>query len=245
MNENPLIDAQQGVFPSSIKPVKILVVEDEKAIADFVKRGLEAEGHSVKVEVDGESGRSSACSGDFDLLILDRMLPGMSGLEILREFRREDQTTPVIMLTARAEIEDRVEGLDSGANDYLTKPFAFEELAARVRAHLRQPGQESSTSLSASGIELDLLKRTVVREGTEVSLSAREFDLLAYMMRHRGQVLSREQLLSGVWGYDYDPGTNVVGVYIQYLRRKLAVGGLPDPIETLRSVGYRLKDQVT
>lgn len=223
--------------------MKILVVEDEAAIADFVRRGLEAEGYSVKVESDGDGGLGSALAGDYDLLILDVMLPGMSGLEILKGFRRQDQSTPVIMLTARAEIEDRVEGLDAGASDYVPKPFAFEELAARVRAHLRQPGQEDATQLSAAGIELDLLKRTVTREGTEVSLSAREFDLLAYMMRHRGQVLSREQLLSGVWGYDYDPGTNVVGVYIQYLRRKLAVGDLPDPIETLRSVGYRLKDE--
>ena len=222
--------------------MKILVVEDEAAIADFVRRGLEAEGYSVKVESDGDGGLGSALSGDFDLLILDVMLPGMSGLDILREFRRQDRSTPVIMLTARAEIEDRVEGLDAGASDYVPKPFAFEELAARVRAHLRQPGQEDATQLTVAGIELDLLKRTVTREGNEVSLSAREFDLLAYMMRHPGQVLSREQLLSGVWGYDYDPGTNVVGVYIQYLRRKLAVSGMEDPIETLRSVGYRLRD---
>jgi DNA-binding response OmpR family regulator len=135
-----------------------------------------------------------------------------------------------------------VAGLDAGATDYVTKPFAFEELAARIRAHLRRPDQGDATELEVGDLRLNLLKRTVHRAGEEVHLSAREFDLLAYLMRHPGQVLSREQLLNGVWGYDYDPGTNVVGVYIAYLRRKLAVRGLPDPIETLRSVGYRLAE---
>ncbi len=148
----------------------------------------------------------------------------------------------MILLTARAEVEDRVAGLDAGATDYVTKPFAFEELAARVRAHLRQPDQGSPTELTVGDLELNLLKRSVTRDGSEIHLSAREFDLLAYLMRHPGQVLSREQLLNGVWGYDYDPGTNVVGVYIAYLRRKLAIDGLPDPIQTLRSVGYRLRE---
>lgn len=222
--------------------MRILVVEDEAAIADFLERGLEAEGYSVTVASEGPDGLVEARSGNFDLLILDLMLPGMSGIEILKSFRKGDGTTPVILLTARTAVEDRVEGLDAGATDYIPKPFAFEELAARVRAHLRRPDQGEATTLTVGDIELNLLKRTVTRGGQEVNLSAREFDLLAYMMRHRGQVLSREQLLSGVWGYDYDPGTNVVGVYIQYLRKKLAVRDLPDPIETLRSVGYRLKD---
>lgn len=218
------------------------MVEDEAAIADFLERGLESEGYSVTVASEGPDGLIEARSGKFDLLILDLMLPGMSGIEILRSFRKVDGTTPVILLTARTAVEDRVEGLDAGATDYIPKPFAFEELAARVRAHLRRPDQGEATTLTVGDIELDLLKRTVTRGGREVNLSAREFDLLAYMMRHPGQVLSREQLLSGVWGYDYDPGTNVVGVYIQYLRRKLNVDDLPDPIETLRSVGYRLRE---
>ena len=218
------------------------MVEDEAAIADFLERGLESEGYSVTAVPEGRLGLAEARSGNFDLLILDLMLPGMTGMEILKEFRREDRTTPVILLTARAEVEDRVAGLDAGATDYVPKPFAFEELAARVRAHLRSPGQAEATVLSVGGIEMDLLKRTVVRDGQAVNLSAREFDLLAYMMRHPGQALSREQLLSGVWGYDYDPGTNVVGVYIQYLRKKLTAGGSSDPIETLRSVGYRLRE---
>ncbi|MBU3691191.1 MAG: response regulator transcription factor [Solirubrobacterales bacterium] len=223
--------------------MRILVVEDEAAIADFLERGLEAEGYSVTVASEGPDGLVEARSGNFDLLILDLMLPGMSGIEILKSFRKVDGTTPVILLTARTAVEDRVEGLDAGATDYIPKPFAFEELAARVRAHLRRPDQGEATTLTVGDIELNLLKRTVTRGGQEVNLSAREFDLLAYMMRHPGQVLSREQLLSGVWGYDYDPGTNVVGVYIQYLRRKLNVDDLPDPIETLRSVGYRLREE--
>ena len=223
--------------------MRILVVEDEAAIADFLERGLEAEGYSVTVASEGPDGLVEARSGNFDLLILDLMLPGMSGIEILKSFRKVDGTTPVILLTARTAVEDRVEGLDAGATDYIPKPFAFEELAARVRAHLRRPDQGEATTLTVGDIELNLLKRTVTRGGQEVNLSAREFDLLAYMMRHPGQVLSREQLLSGVWGYDYDPGTNVVGVYIQYLRRKLNIDDLPDPIETLRSVGYRLREE--
>ena len=222
--------------------MKILVVEDEAAISDFLERGLEAEGYAVSVAADGNSGLAEARSGEFDLLILDLMLPGIDGLELLREFRKMDGATPVILLTARDAVEDRVAGLDAGATDYVPKPFAFDELAARVRAHLRQPGQAEATTLSVSGIEMDLLKRSVTRDGREVNLSAREFDLLAYLMRHPGQVMSREQILSGVWGYDYDPGTNVVGVYIQYLRKKLAQDELPDPIETLRSVGYRLRE---
>lgn len=222
--------------------MRILVVEDEKAIADFISRGLEAEGYAVTWVADGIEGEALARTGRFDLILLDVMLPGKDGLEVLSSLRKEDGATPVILLTARGEVADRVAGLDSGANDYVTKPFAFEELVARVRAHLRSPVQGSATELKVGDIELDLLRRRVTRGEREVMLSAREFDLLAYLMRHPGQVLSREQLLSGVWGYDYDPGTNIVGVYIAYLRRKLAIHGKPDPIETLRSVGYRLRD---
>lgn len=224
--------------------MRILLVEDERAIADFVGRGLESEGYAVTCVHDGIDGESLAKSGRFDLLVLDLMLPGMSGIEILRSFRQSDQTTPVILLTAKAEIRDRVAGLDEGATDYVTKPFAFEELAARIRTHLRQPGQEKTAELKVGGIELNLLKRRASRDGTEIPLSAREFDLLSYFMRHPGQVMSREQLLNGVWGYDYDPGTNVVGVYIAYLRRKLSLADKPDPIETLRSVGYRLREDI-
>jgi DNA-binding response OmpR family regulator len=222
--------------------MRILVVEDERAIADFLGKGLESEGYAVTCVEDGIEGEALALTGRFDLLILDWMLPGRSGVEILESFRRQDQGTPVILLTARGEIEDRVRGLNEGATDYVTKPFAFEELIARVRAHLRQAGQETPAVIRVGDIELDLLKRRVTRGGNEIALSAREFELLAFLMRHPGQVLSREQLLNGVWGYDYDPGTNIVGVYIAYLRRKLTLDGSADPIETLRAVGYRMKE---
>ena len=221
--------------------MRILVVEDERAIADFLKRGLESEGYAVSCVHDGLEGEALGSSGDFDLVILDLMLPGRPGLEVLRELRRMRPALPVILLTAKGEVEDRVEGLDSGATDYLSKPFAFAELAARVRAHLRRPDQPEPTRLESGDLKVDLLRREVERGGSRIHLSAREFDLLAYLMRHPGQVLSREQLLGGVWGYDYDPGTNVVGVYIAYLRRKLGADGKPDPIETVRSVGYRLR----
>lgn len=223
-------------------PMRILLVEDERAIADFVSRGLESEGYAVTWVNDGIQGEALARTGRFDLVLLDIMLPGKDGLDVLRALRKEDGATPVIMLTAKGEIADKVEGLDTGATDYLTKPFAFEELLARIRAHLRQPAQGNPTELDAGGIELNLLTREVTRGDLSVNLSAREFDLLAYLMRHPGQVLSREQILNGVWGYDYDPGTNIVGVYVAYLRKKLAIEGREDPIETLRSVGYRLRD---
>lgn len=220
--------------------MRILVIEDEAAIADFVQRGLEAEGHVVVCAGDGVTGEQLALEDDVDLVILDLMLPRQDGFKVLRAIRASKPAIPVIMLSARAEVEDRVLGLDHGATDYVTKPFSFDELAARVRAHLRTPLQRESTSLEAAGIRLNLLSRKVERDGIEVRLSAKEFDLLAYFLRHPGQALSRQQILGAVWGYDFDPGTNVVEVYIRYLRRKLAIDDRPVPIETIRSVGYRL-----
>jgi DNA-binding response OmpR family regulator len=222
--------------------MRILLVEDERGIADFVERALRAQGHAVEVAVDGVEGGYRAVASDFDLVILDVMLPGRSGLEILEEIRTVRPALPVIMLTARAEVADKVAGLDAGATDYMTKPFSVEELLARVRAHLRTPAQAETTRLRVAGIELDLLRRAVSREGSPVHLSAKEFDLLAYFMRHPGQVLSREQILNGVWDYSHDPGTNIVEVYVGYLRRKLALADRPVPIQTVRSAGYRLVD---
>ncbi len=216
------------------------MVEDEVAIADFIQRGLDAEGHAVGTALDGGDGERRALDEEVDLVILDIMLPDRSGIDVLEAIRARKPTLPVIVLSARAEIEDRVAGLDAGATDYVTKPFSFEELAARVRAHLRAPHQATATVLEAAGIHLDLLSRRVEREGEPIHLSAKEFELLAYFLRNPGRALSRQQILSAVWGYDFDPGTNVVEVYVRYLRRKLAVGGRPAPIETLRSVGYRL-----
>jgi DNA-binding response OmpR family regulator len=220
--------------------VRILVAEDESAIADFIDHGLSAEGYAVTVASDGGEALALALSQDFALVVLDRMLPGRDGIEVLEALRRAKPHLPVIMLTARAAIDDRVAGLDAGAVDYMTKPFAFDELAARVRAHLRSPAQTQSTRLDALGIELDLLTRRVTRDGIEIVLSTKEFDLLAYFLRHPANVLSREQILSAVWGYSHDPGTNIVEVYVSYLRRKLSRPGSPAPIVTVRSVGYRL-----
>jgi two-component system, OmpR family, response regulator len=220
--------------------MRILVIEDEAAIADFVQRGLQAEGHAVRCAADGIVGERAALGDDVDLVVLDVMLPGQDGYSVLRAIRKAKPTLPVIMLSARAEVEDRVRGLDHGATDYVTKPFSFDELAARVRAHLRTPLQRDATTLDAAGIRLNLLSRKIERDGVEVHLSAKEFDLLAYFLRHPNQALSRQQILGAVWNYDFDPGTNVVEVYIRYLRRKLALPGSPAPIETIRSVGYRL-----
>jgi DNA-binding response OmpR family regulator len=229
-----------GLRPGTYdRAMKILVVEDEAGIADFLERGLRAEGYEVEVAGDGEGGARLALDPEVDLVLLDRMVPGVDGIEVLARVRRIRPALPVIMLTARGEVADRIEGLDSGATDYVTKPFAFDELLARVRAQLRSAASE--TSLEAAGIRLDLITRTAQRDGTSTELPRREADLLAYLMRNEGHVCTREELLSAVWGYDHDPGTNIVQVYVGYLRRKLARPGSPAPIETLRSVGYRLR----
>jgi DNA-binding response OmpR family regulator len=220
--------------------MRILVVEDEQPIAEFVQRGLEAEGYSVATAADGEEGLALALSGDYALVLLDVLLPRLSGLEVIKAIRERDEALPVVMLTALAETDDVVRGLDLGASDYLTKPFAFAELLARVRAHLRQPGQVNAAALEVGQINLDFRTREVKRAGRGVRLTAREFELLAYLMRHPDQVLSREQILNAVWGYDYDPGTNVLDVYVGYLRKKLGAANGGAPIETVRSAGYRL-----
>jgi DNA-binding response OmpR family regulator len=219
---------------------RVLVVEDEPGILDFVRRALESEGFLVESAVDGIEGERLALSEGFDAIVLDLMLPGRGGLDILASLREAKPNVPVIVLTARGEIEDRVAGLDAGAVDYLVKPFSVAELLARVRAQLRVFAQASTTTLSGEGIEANLLTRKVYRQGRAVALSSTEFELLALLLRHRGRVLSREQILSSVWGYQHDPATNIVDVYIGYLRRKLGRPGDPAPIFTVRRVGYRL-----
>jgi DNA-binding response OmpR family regulator len=219
---------------------RVLVIEDEPGIVDFVRRGLEAEGFAVEAALDGIEGERLALSDSFDAVVLDLMLPGRGGLEILGSLRRAKPTLPVIVLTARGDIEDRVAGLDAGAVDYLVKPFSLAELVARVRAQLRVVADASASTLRAADIEVNLLTRKVSRDGCAVALSTTEFELLVYLMRHCGHVLTREQILSSVWGYEHDPATNVVDVYIGYLRRKLGRPDDPAPIFTVRSVGYRL-----
>jgi DNA-binding response OmpR family regulator len=223
--------------------MEILVVEDEAGIADFLARGLEAEGYAVTVAGDGIAGERLALSPGTDLVVLDRMLPGRDGIEVLTSIRQAKPALPVILLTAKAEVADRVEGLDLGATDYVTKPFAFDELLARIRARLRQAEDASGTTLDAGGIRLDLLTREATRNGRTIRLPDREAELLAYLMRRAGQACAREEILAAVWDYDHDPGTNVVQVYVGYLRRKLSTPDSPAPIETVRSVGYRLNAQ--
>jgi two-component system copper resistance phosphate regulon response regulator CusR len=218
----------------------VLVIEDEPGIVDFLRRGLQAQGYAVESALDGVDGERRALGGGFDVVVLDLMLPGRSGLEVLASLRRARPALPVIVLTARGEIEDRVAGLDAGAVDYLVKPFAMAELVARVRAQLRSIAEASSTTLSRAGLDVDLLTREVRRDGEPVALSTTEFELLVFLLRHHGQVLTREQILSSVWGYAHDPATNVVDVYVGYLRRKLARADGSTPIVTVRSVGYRL-----
>jgi DNA-binding response OmpR family regulator len=219
-------------------PGLILVIEDEPGIVDFLERGLQAQGFDVISALDGESGIEKARGGEVDLIVLDMMLPGRSGLEVLERLRATNPALPVIVLTALDEIEHRVTGLDAGAVDYLTKPFSLTELAARIRAQLRVAAQMPQTTLAGGGVELNLLTREVRRDSELVRLSTTEFELLVYLMRNTGHVLSREQILRAVWGYEYDPGTNVVDVYVGYLRRKLR-GESGAPITTIRSVGYR------
>ena len=221
--------------------MRILVIEDERTLAGFIEQALHAEGYAVTVAHDGENGELLAVTGDYALVLLDLMLPGKGGLDVLDAIRARMPELPVIVLTARAAVEQKVQGLDRGANDYVTKPFSFEELLARVRAHLRGPTQRESSVLDAAGIRVDLRTRRVERDGHEIHLTAREFEVLAYLMRHPDQVLSREQILNAVWGFDFDPGTKVLEVYVGYLRRKLGDAGGPDPIETVRNVGYRLR----
>jgi two-component system OmpR family response regulator len=229
-----------GATVEALAAARLLLVEDEPGIVDFVRRGLQAEGFTVEVAIDGIEGERLALSESFDAIVLDLMLPGRDGLEVLAALRQTKPGAPVIVLTARGEIEDRVIGLDAGAVDYLVKPFSLAELLARVRAQLRVVAQTSETTLRGADIEVDLLTRVVRRGGEPVRLSSTEFELLIYLLRHHGQVLSREQILSAVWGYEHDPATNVVDVYIGYLRRKLARRDDPAPIFTVRSVGYRL-----
>src|SRR5687768_13232427 len=215
----------------------VLIAEDEARIASFVEKGLKARGLTASVATTGDEALDLALSGEFDLLILDLGLPGKDGFEVLRGLREHDRHMPVIVLTARESVRDTVAGLEGGADDYVTKPFRFEELLARIRARLREQPTPEVTVLEAGGVTLDMRTRRASVEGRTIELSAREYTMLEVLMRHAGQVLSREQLLSHVWGYDHDPGSNVVDVYVGYLRKKLG----PDVIETARGMGYRLR----
>ena len=217
----------------------VLIVEDEARIASFLTKGLRAAGFTPRVVAQGAEAVETALLGGIDLILLDVGLPDIDGFEVLERLRGQGVRTPIIMLTARSSVSDRVAGLENGADDYMPKPFSFEELVARIRLRLHPPTAESAadrTLLEHGGLALDLRTRRVSVDGRWVDLSAREFSLAETFMRHPGQVLSREQLLARVWGLDFDPGSNVVDVYVSYLRGKLG----RDRLETVRGVGYRL-----
>jgi DNA-binding response OmpR family regulator len=217
----------------------ILVVEDEPGIVDFLERGLSAQGFEVGSAVDGERGLQLALDDEVELVVLDLMLPGLSGMEVLTRLQDVRPALPVIVLTAQGEVRDRIAGLDAGAVDYMVKPFSVGELAARIRAQLRSATREQPTALRAGDVEIDLITREVSVTGHPVHLSTTEYELLVHLMRNQGHVLSRETIRRAVWGYDHDPGTNIVDVYIGYLRRKLAKHASTARIVTVRSVGFR------
>jgi len=221
--------------------VQILVVEDDVGISSFLQKGLRAEGYGTTVA--GTAAEAAAVLGtsaaDVDLVLLDLGLPSGDGQDLLRRLRRDGHTMPVIILTARSEVADKVEGLNAGANDYVTKPFSFEELLARIRAASRSAAQPSASELVVGDLRLDLLSKVAWRSGQRIELAPREWALLELFMRHPDQVLSRTQILGHVWDYSFDTGSNVVDVYVGYLRRKLTTSGLPPVLETVRGAGYR------
>ena len=221
----------------------ILVVEDEQRLAALLRRVLTEERHTVDLAYDGPSGLDLALSDTYDLVVLDWMLPEMDGIAVCREVRAEKVTTPILMLTARGAVEDRVTGLNMGADDYLTKPFAMEEFLARVNAALRRRdrGMDASTTLRIGDLSLDLLRHEVRRQGREIPLTAKEFALLEYMMRHPGQVLTRTQITDHVWRYDLEGLSNIVDTYIHYLRDKVDRGFPKPTIRTIRGVGYKIE----
>jgi len=220
--------------------MRILVVEDERKVASFIQRGLEAEAHQVDVAHDGETGLTRALDGQYDLLVLDVMLPGRDGLSVLRELRARRRQLPVLLLTARAGVTDKVAGLDGGADDYLTKPFEVAELLARVRALLRR-GTPAPAVLAVADLRLDPSTRTVTRAGRPIELTAREYALLEYFLRNAGRVLSRALIAQHVWGVSFDTFTNVIDVYVNYLRRKIDADFEPRLIHTVRGAGYVLR----
>ena len=223
--------------------MRILVVEDQKDLNKIISKALAAEGYSVDSCFDGQEALDYIDAADYDGIVMDVMMPKMNGFEVLRQMRAEGNAAPVLFLTARDSIEDRVEGLDAGASDYLIKPFAFEELLARIRAMTRKAAGSQTNVLSAADLTLDSASHAVSRGGKDISLSAKEFALLEYLMRNKGKVLSREMIENNLWNFDYAGGTNAVDVYIRYLRKKIDDDFEPKLIHTVRGSGYVLREK--
>jgi len=223
--------------------MRLLVVEDEKKVSSFIKKGLEEEGYAVDVAFDGKTGLQMAMDRVHDLIVLDIHLPGMDGLSLLHRLRTAKVSTPVLLLTVRANIEDKVLGLDSGADDYLTKPFAFQELVARIRALLRRQTEAELPVLRFADLILDPARRVVLRGGKKIDLTAKEYALLDYFIRNPGRVLTRTMIVEHVWDYNFDSMTNIIDVYVNYLRRKIDSDREHKLIHTVRGVGYVLKEE--
>jgi DNA-binding response OmpR family regulator len=220
----------------------ILLVEDEAKVARFIKEGLTAEGYDVQIAADGKVGEKKALSGGFDLILLDVLLPKKNGFEVLRTIRNQSIRTPVLMLTARSTTEDIVQGLDHGADDYLTKPFAFNELLARIRSILRRQ-RNSHTTFRIADLQLDTLTRKATRSGTTIELTAREYALLEHLMRNQNRLITRQQLAKEIWGFNFDPGTNIIDVYINHLRKKIDQAYEKKLLHTERGKGYYISEK--
>jgi heavy metal response regulator len=222
--------------------MRVLVVEDEPKIAAFIQKGLQEERYAVDVAHDGEEALDWVDVAEYDLIVLDILLPKRNGISVCRELRRRGVRTPILMLTAKDAVDDRVAGLDSGADDYLVKPFAFKELLARLRALARRPPEVQATVLQVSDLRLDTVSHQATRAGRPIELTPKEYSLLEFLMRHPRQVLSRTQIAEHVWNYDFYNQSNIVDVYIRYLRRKIDDGFAPQLIHTVRGVGYKLAE---
>ncbi len=223
--------------------MRILIVEDEKKVASFIKKGLEEEYYSVDVALDGKEGMKLITSEEYDLVVMDVMIPFIDGITLVKEIRKRDVLTPVLMLTVRDSVKDKIEGLDAGADDYLTKPFAFEELLARVRSLLRRSGSAKSTKLTVADLELDLQSHRVSRGGKEIILTPKEYSILEYLMRNVNKVVSRTKLIEHVYDYHFDTETNIIDVYINKVRTKVDTNFDGQTIHTIRGIGYIIKDQ--
>jgi DNA-binding response OmpR family regulator len=221
--------------------MRILLIEDEQKVARFIKKGLEAEGYEVEIAADGKTGEKCARMETYDLILLDVLLPKKGGFEILHDLRQDEIRTPILMLTARSGTEDIVSGLDKGADDYLTKPFEFSELLARIRSLMRRGTVK--TKLKYTDLMLDTIAHKAIRSGTPIDLTAREYALIEYFMHNRGKLISRQELSKEIWGYNFDPGTNVVDVYVNHLRKKIDSGFEVKLLQTERGKGYYLSDK--